>query len=123
MAEITIQITNINQIRSAFRKAPRLMTANLNTAIRKSVIAIGRQSRINTPVLTGRLRSSHRESFANLRGEVGTTTNYDVFVHEGTRFMKGRPYLKKAVTQEEGTVNRYMKEAVDNTLKEIGKST
>lgn len=120
MPDIQIKITNLPQIKAAFKRAPLLMSKNLNLAIRKSVLSIGRDSRINTPVLTGRLRASHRESFSNLRGEVGPSTNYAIFVHEGTRYMKARPFLRTAVEKNEGIVNRFFTKAVDDTLREIG---
>lgn len=97
------------------------MAKELNKAITSAVISIGRQSRINTPVLTGRLRASTYEHFGNLKGEVGTNTNYDVFVHEGTRYMKARPYLKDAVSESNTQVDVLFKKAVQNVLDTIGR--
>lgn len=124
MAEaIGIRITNLAQIKRAFNKAPNLMRRELNIAIKKSVFTIQAGSMRNTPVLTGRLRASHRSQFADLRGEVGTHTNYDIFVHEGTRYMRGRPFLREAVESSEQPVQRFFKQAVDKVLNEIGRST
>lgn len=123
MAEIQIRIKNLPEIRRAFGMSPRLMAKNLNLAIQKSIFLIGRLSRINTPVDTGRLRASTYERFGNLRGEVGTNTEYDQFVHEGTRFMRARPYLRSSVNANENPVNAFMQTAVQNTLDEIGKMT
>lgn len=120
MAQIEIKITNLAQIRSAFNKAPTLMKSELNTAIKKTIFTIQRKSMINTPVLTGRLRASTRSLFADLRGEVGTNTNYDIFVHEGTRFMKARPYLRTAVEDTKEDIDRNFKDAVQNVLDKIG---
>jgi HK97 gp10 family phage protein len=121
--EIAIKITNLRQIKAAFNKAPALMTKELNLAIKKSVFVIEARSKINTPVLTGRLRSSTRSLFSNLKGEVGTHTNYDVFVHYGTRFMKGRPYLLEAVNDSNTEVDKFFHQAVDKVLSDIGKAT
>ena len=123
MPEISIKIKNLPQIRAAFAKAPFLMSKELNIAIRKSVIGIGGESRRRTPVLTGRLRASTYEHFSNLKGEVGTDTVYDRFVHWGTRYMKARPYLADAVKSKEEDTNRYFVEAVDRVLHSIGKAT
>lgn len=119
---VSIKITNLSQIKSAFNRAPALMAKELSIAIRKVVINIQRHSMMNTPVQTGRLRASHYTNFAPLRGEVGTQTNYDRFVHDGTRFMKARPYLTNAVESEEQTTERFFTEAVDNVLKDIGRN-
>lgn len=122
-SNINITITNLPQIRAAFNKAPALMTAELNIAIPKAVLNIQRKSMINTPVDTGRLRASTRSKFDNLRGEVGTNTNYDIFVHNGTRFMPARPYLADAVTNSNAETERFFTQAVDNVLNKIGKAT
>lgn len=123
MPNIQIKIKNLPQIRAAFAKAPRLMARNLDLAIRKTVITIEGDSKRNTPVRTGRLRSSTYSRFSSLKGEIGTNTDYDRFVHEGTRFMRGRPYLRMAVESNETTTERFFTEAVQNTLNEIGRLT
>lgn len=121
--DVQIKIKNLAQIKSAFNRAPALMTRYLNIAIRKIVFQIGRRSRMNTPVYTGRLRASTYEKFSNLEGEVGTKVEYDKFVHEGTRFMKGRPYLRFAVEGEQHNTDRFFNEAVSEVLDIIGKQT
>lgn len=124
MAEpIAIRITNLPQIRAAFSRAPYIMTGELNIAIEKTVFSIQRKSMINTPVDTGRLRASTRSLFSNLKGEVGTNTNYDIFVHNGTRYMPGRPYLSQAVESSELQTDIFFKRAVQNTLDKIGGMT
>lgn len=123
MPDIQIRIKNLPQIRAAFRRAPYLMTRNLNIAIAQSVYTIKGDSQRNTPVDTGRLRASTYTQLSNLRGEVGTNANYDIYVHEGTRYMKARPYLRMAVEQDEDKVNRFMTIAVQRTLNSIGAST
>lgn len=120
---IEIRITNLPQIKSAFSRAPGLMRDSLNNAIKKSIITIQRDSMINTPVLTGRLRSSTRSLFSDMRGEVGTHTNYDVFIHEGTKYMRARPYLRQAVESNVDEVSKFFTEAVDDVLSKIGKAT
>lgn len=124
MAEgINIEITNIADIRRAFRLAPSLMVRELNVAIRQSVIRIGAESRRNTPVDTGRLRASTYERINHLRGEIGTNTSYDIYVHWGTRKMKARPYLQEAVEGNKNDVQRYFTGAVDRVLHDIGVAT
>lgn len=121
--EIAIKITNLRQIKAAFNKSPALMTRELNIAIRKSLLTIQGKSMTNTPVLTGRLRASHRALFGNLKGEVGTNTDYDIFVHEGTKFMRARPYLRNAVEASNEDVNKFFYQAVDDVLSAIGRAT
>lgn len=120
--EVKIKITNLDQIRAAFAKAPRIMTVNLQKAIQRSILRIGSRSRRNAPVRTGRLRASHYERFySTLSGEVGTNVSYDLFVHEGTRFMRGRPYLRLAVDQSSSDTENEFKVAVQDTLDKIAR--
>lgn len=122
MANIEVKITNLAEIKAAFRKAPGLMTKYLNQAIQRSIFSIERDSKINSPVLTGFLRASHQSLFSNLRGEVGPTASYAIFVHEGTRFMRPRPFLLEAVKSNERKIQDEFKDAVQNTLNDIGRS-
>lgn len=123
MPDIAIKITNLPQIKRAFAMAPQIMTRNLNLAIRKSVLDISRESKQRTPVDTGRLRASTYERFSSLRGEVGTSVYYSVYVHDGTKFMRARPYLRDAVDAEEVQTNEHFRRAVQDTLTQIGKMT
>ena len=120
---ISIKITNLSEIKAAFGRAPGLMTKELNEAIAKTTLFIRAKSQINTPVDTGRLRASTYTLFGNLKGEVGTNTNYDIFVHNGTKFMKARPYLLDAVNDSNTQVDKFFLDAVDNVLSQIGKET
>lgn len=123
MAEaVKITITNAAQIRAAYAKAPAQMTKSLSIAIKTAVFLIQGKSMQNTPVLTGRLRASTYSRFQPLQGEVGTNTSYDMFVHEGTKFVKGRPYLRDAVDSSNTEVNELFKRATQDVLDEIGKS-
>jgi HK97 gp10 family phage protein len=123
MATISMRIENLDQIKAAFSQAPVKMGRKLDEAIRKSVLTIQRQSMQNTPVDTGRLRASTRTAFRPLYGEVGTHVNYDIFVHDGTRFMKARPYLLNAVKSESSSVQGYFRQAVQDVLDDIARGT
>jgi len=117
---IEIRITNADQIRRTYAKAPSLMTKSLSIAIKKSVFLVQGRSMQNTPVLTGRLRASTSTRFMPFAGEVGTNTNYDRFVHDGTKYMKARPYLRNAVESSQNDINDFFTEATQDVLKEIG---
>lgn len=123
MAEINITIKNLPEIKRAFGMSPRLMSKNLNLAIQRTVFTIGRSSRQRTPVDTGRLRASTYEKFGNLKGEIGTKTDYDMFVHDGTKYMMARPYLRQSVEANQQNVDRFMYKAVQDTLDEIARET
>lgn len=119
---IAMKITNAGEIRRAYAKSPALMTKNLSIAIKTAVFLVQGKSMVNTPVLTGRLRGSTYARFEPLRGEVGTNTTYDMFVHEGTKFMKGRPYLRMAVEDSNQEIQELFTRAAQDVLNDIGRS-
>jgi hypothetical protein len=64
--------------------------------VNRLAASVVRYSKQLTPVATGFLRASINFTPAThwLSTEVSTHTNYAVFVHEGTKFMRGRPFMK-----------------------------
>lgn len=80
--------------------AKAFMSMNIHTFMRKEVnylaASVERFAKQLTPVDTGRLRASIHYSPADLflTSIVSTNTDYAVFVHEGTKFMRGRPFMK-----------------------------
>ena len=121
MPNITVRITNLAEIQAAFKSAPIKMARNLNDAIRRSALAIQRQSMINSPVLTGNLRASHQSIFEPLKATIQPMANYAIFVHECTRYMKARPFLLEAVEAETENINDNFRKAVQDTLDEIAR--
>ena len=121
MPNIQVRITNLAEIQAAFKSAPIKMARNLNDAIRRSALAVQRQSMINSPVLTGNLRASHQSIFEPLKATIQPMANYAIFVHEGTRYMKARPFLLEAVEAETENINDNFHKAVQDTLDEIAR--
>lgn len=121
MVRINVTIKNLPEIRRAFSQSPKLTVKYVNRAIEKSLLSIERDSKINTPVRTGYLRASHRTLFGNLRGELEPKAAYAIYVHEGTRYMRARPFLLNAVNSNESLVEREFKQAVQTVLDDIGR--
>lgn len=123
MSTVKITIKNMGAIRSAFKRSPMLMTKNLRKAIQSALIVVQRQSIINAPRRTGFLKASHQQRMlSNLSGYVQPTANYASFVHDGTRFMRARPFLRQAVAEKENDIDRLFATAVQDTLDEIARS-
>lgn len=103
MPEITV---TIKPSFAAIGKA--IGDANLNTEMHKIIqefaFAVERYSKQVTPVDTGRLRSSIGTGFLISGGltmggtaRVAPHTDYAGWVHEGTRRMRGRPFMRHGV--------------------------
>lgn len=128
MISANIKIKNADQIAKAFKKAPSLMSKEFDKAIAKSGYTIMRSSMIATPVDTGFLRASHRfrqikTGFRLGYGEIKVNAEYARYVHDGTRFIKGRPFLREAVESNEAKVTAFFIVAVNNALNKIGRMT
>ena len=60
---------------------------------------------------TGNLMGSITHERENSRTEaVGTNVEYATFVHEGTRRMKGRPFLKDGILNHQGRIQKVLSE-------------
>lgn len=125
--EVHIQIKNLPQIRAAFGAAPKIIGDRVSKVIRDMTFLIEGRSKILTPVRTGFLRNSHVTRFMGsgmgFRGEIEPTAHYALFVHEGTRFMRGRPFLRKAAEQSTGDIDTAFGNALQEGLNEIGRRT
>jgi hypothetical protein len=106
----------------AFLVSPAVMTKNLNLAIRRVTLNISRDSKKFTPVKTGFLKASHETRFTNLKGVLEPTAKYAYWVHEGTGFMKARPFLADAVEVNEGFTDAEFEKAVEDTLETLARS-
>ena len=125
MPQVSIKIKNINEIRQAFSQAPRLMNQELKDALNRSAITVQGRSMQNTPVLTGRLRSSHvfavSGSGMGMQAVVYPTANYGIFVHEGTRFQRPQPFLKDGLESSADEIQGYFQKATQNTFDRIAR--
>ncbi len=133
--EIRINIKNIDKIKQSFLEAPGITKKHINKAIKKSIFQVERESKIETPVDTGRLRASiggggfrggsypmgHGRVFEDFYGEIGTDVEYARFVHFGTRFMRARPFLARGVETAQPQINRFFSQALEEIGQEITK--
>lgn len=125
MAQVSIKIKNINEIRQAFSQAPNLMNRELKDALNRSAITVQGRSMQNTPVITGRLRSSHvfavSGSGMGMQAVVYPTANYGIFVHEGTRFQRPQPFLKDGLESSADEIQGYFQKATQNVFDKISR--
>lgn len=97
---MTVRVTHqINQAAVAAFGAPGGRV--YQDTLRRGIL-VQNGARVRCPVDTGRLRSSiNVEGPVIVNGvagvRVGTIVEYAIFVHEGTRYMVGRPFLRDAL--------------------------
>lgn len=115
-----VKIENLAEIKRAFGKAPELTVKYVDRAIQASLFAVQKQADPLTPVLTGNLRANNSFIYGKLQGSFIKNANYAIYVHEGTRFMKGRPFLLEGMKSAEPAIQKYFVDAVQNVLDDIG---
>ncbi len=118
MAEITLQIRGIKELRTSFFRAPKIVSRELDKGIARAMATLERTAKKESPVDTGRLRASHRTRLGNLRGELVPTVRYATFVHQPgvTRNWKGNPWMERTVRMKEREVNKIIQKAVDTAI-------
>lgn len=117
MSDPTIEIVRIDGINQLYKLTDPLRA---RTIIARTLMRIGliveRNSKKNTPVRTGNLkRSITTVRLGDDLVAVGTKVEYARFVHEGTRRMRGRPYLRRGLEQSRELINR----EIDNALEKV----
>lgn len=70
---------------------------NLDQSVKKAVLTVERQSKINTPVDTWLLRNSYQTSFMWLQWEIRNYREYAMYVHEWTKYQKSQPFMRNAI--------------------------
>ena len=97
----------------------------LRDKINEISMGIERFAKQLSPVDTGRLRASIHVTPAsmNLQAIIATGTNYAVFVHEGTKYMRGRPFMGTGATMEskyiEGEIKAKLEEEFVKAFKSL----
>ncbi len=115
-ARIKVRIVGADKTALYFGRLPKHIVDALDEAVKKSAFLVERESKIVTPVLTGRLRSSIFTTLKPLRATVQPKTDYALAVHEGTGRMRARPYMKWGLDRAKNEIGRIFS-------KEIKKAT
>lgn len=121
--QITINLQAGKNIAAAFRSFPELVAPYLRTASMQSAFLVERYAKLVTPVDTGRLRSSIATSLGvrdrGITSIVQTNVNYAIFVHEGTKTLRSRPFMKQGVDRAKPEITGFYQKAVENAMKKI----
>ncbi len=95
---ISVNITfepPLEKVAAAYRRAD-IQGFIEREVVTKLAFEVERFAKQVTPVRTGRLRASIGTSnlMSGLGAIVQTNINYAIFVHEGTKFMRARPFMQ-----------------------------
>jgi HK97 gp10 family phage protein len=104
--ELHVDATEAFELAGRYAGAAAIVKSEMHTAMVQSVAVVEAQGKVNAPVKTGTLRrgivgqaQSHQLGIVH-----NSNVPYAIFVHEGTRYMAARPYLRRAVQQKRGQI-------------------
>lgn len=123
MIVATINVPSLAKVKEAFAKNPMRMAKALSEGLRESAIVLQEQAQIalttgpTRAIDTGLLRSQTvvRE-VSDVRASVYPLVHYAIFVHEGTRYMRQRPFFKVAVQKAVPLVEKIFAIKVEKAL-------
>lgn len=113
MSDINVKITFKPSLNELANKFGNIKVQNfLQTEIRKLAFSVEGEAKQVTPVDTGRLRASVRvlPMVRLLEAVIQPHTDYAFYVHEGTKYMRARPFMYwGAMSAVEGLESRLSK--------------
>lgn len=95
-------VAKLSQRYSRLPQIGRKFPGEVSTILRRGTFATVAGGQARSPVLTGATRASHAADGAepgSLSMRVIVTTAYSPYVHEGTRRMPPRPWLRETTEQ------------------------
>ena len=130
---INISARGLDSLRRNMRRYPEISRRQLKLGINKVGFAIERntkrQSVYQLPVVTGTLKRSvkykprHKAGYIAAGAVVASVFapggDYAVFVHEGTRFMRPRPFLITGAKRAQRDVERILEDTIEDIAREI----
>lgn len=101
MFSFKIDIKQLDEAIDMLAKYPETTDNNIAEVFNAILPKIANRSKKLSPVDTGRLRSGIHwrveKSPGDVRGIIEDPVKYAPFVHEGTRRMKARPFIRNAI--------------------------
>lgn len=101
-----IRLLGLAQLMSHFGKIKSEIGDTLNAGMKEAAFAVERHGKLqittgeNRAIKTGYLRASIAvASVLPYQAKVVVGAGYGVYVHEGTRFMRARPFLREGLKQ------------------------
>ena len=134
MANIHIELKNGDNIVKAFKKSPEIMAKRLQEELLKlGVFTTGEVKEHITagtdmwkpPILTGALRRGIQMRQTGKMKVIITSsdmTPYAQFVHEGTKFMRARPFFEITARKSKNKIEQFLQKGLDNAVKDIIKA-
>ena len=118
---VSLEIKGLNEIMRLWNKAPKVVEMEMRKALNKAVIILQGAAVMRTPVDTNRLRGGHKVTMkiGAFEAKLFNPVKYAIYVHEGTRFMKGRPFYDDAIKKESPRIDRIFDKALEDITNKL----
>lgn len=116
--EIRIRYEGMEGLQQTFQRLDSAMKRNVQKRLAKLARIIKRTAQQLAPVKTGYLRSTIFAEAETWTVKVGATASYAVFVELGTRFMRARRFLTRAVEMHGLQLPSLLGDAVQEAIME-----
>lgn len=112
MMNVSVKIVGLKEVMEMLRDMPVVIQKGLRDAVVKSSLLLEGSAKqlvsnqmVN--VRTGCLRSSIRTNLlsSGMVSHIGPHVNYAVYLHEGTKYIRPRPFLERAIDLTHGDVS------------------
>ncbi len=121
--QITVKIDQGRNIAAALAAFPELVVPLLREASTKSAFTVERHAKILSPVDTGHMRATIGVSLGikdkGITSIVQTNVFYAIFVHEGTKRMRARPFMRQGAEQSIPAIQKFYTTAVGDALQKM----
>jgi len=99
-----------------FGNLPSKVVKAIGIGLQKSAFLLEGRSKELAPVDTGRMRASIITKLSPLQATIGPYVDYAVYVHEGTRYMRARPFMSDAAREKENEIIGLVNEEIAKVL-------
>lgn len=109
-------VSNAIELAARITDANYRREANIRDGLQKASTLVRAQAQANAPFRSGNLRSSLANRVEDTTAVVYSDVTYAPFQEEGTKYIKGRRFMKRALTSTRDEISTILGKAVKDAL-------
>ena len=117
--EVSITVSGMEELRRKINKLNSELKRKVNDELRKIGSLISERAKNLAPIRTGRLRSSIFSRVEDWTLKVGANAPYARYVEFGTRWIKPRHFMLRAVQENTSKIKGLLDKAVSSAISEV----
>jgi len=116
---ITMTVKGYDKLIAGLKSSESDIKNSMQKAINKIGLIAQRDIKSFTPVRTGRLQRGNQLMLGSLTAIISNNVEYGPYIHNGTKNMKGRPFMEWGVEKAMPEIQKILEDEVDSVLKAI----